>query len=155
MQNLKIGIEKFDDVIREIEPLLKDQYEENEVGYVEQGIKLDPDYKLYRYLEATQNLFVCVLRSNGEIVGYFTLMKQPHLHHKQLGLASVDILYVKPEHRGTEAIKYLMDFMVGLCKMVKAKWLRIGMKQDQRFEKLLKKNGFELDEVVYSLDLEK
>lgn len=155
MEDLKIGIEKFDEVIKELEPLLQNQYEENEKEYVEQGIELNPDYKLYRYLESTYNLFVVVLRSRGEIIGYFILLKQPHLHHKQLSLASVDILYIKPENRGTEAIKYLMEFMVGLCEMLKVKWLRIGMKQDQRFEKLLEKNGFKLDEVVYSLDLEK
>ncbi len=152
-QGLKIGIEKFDDVIKELEPLLKEQYEENEPGYVDQSIELDPDYDIYRLLENQGNLFIAVLRDNTQILGYFILINQPHLHHKQKVLCSVDILYVDPAHRGGEAIFTLMDFMIGLCRLLKTKWLRIGMKVDQKFESLLKKNGFKLDEVVYSLDM--
>lgn len=154
-EDLKIGIEKFDEVLPELLPLLEEQYIENEPGYVEQGIELDPDFDIYRLLEQKQNLFVVVLRIDGKIIGYFVMLKQPHLHHRSKALCSVDILYVAPEHRGGSAIFTLMEFMVGMCDMLQAKWLRIGMKVDQKFEKLLKNNNFELDEVVYSLDLGK
>lgn len=153
MEDLKIRLEKFDDVIEELEPLLEDQLQETEPQYVKDGVELDPDYDLYRLLEDRGNLFVAVLRLQREVIGYFMLIRSPHLHHKLKEVVTVDIMYIKPEHRHGEATGILMDFMVGLCNLMEVDWLRVAMKENKKFEGLLESYDFVKDEVTYKLTL--
>lgn len=147
-----VSIEKFGDVYDELYPHLLNQYYENEAYCNE--IDLDPARALYQLLADQGNLYVIVARELKEIVGYVVLLKQPHLHHQTVNLGSVDILYVVPEKRKTDVVIKLLVFLEKLAKILQLKWLRIGMKTDQRFEKLLVGRGYINDEIVYCLDIE-
>jgi len=147
-----VCLEKFDKVYDELYPHLLNQYYENEAYCNE--VDLDPAKELYQLLSDQGNLYVIVARELKEVVGYVVLLKQPHLHHQTINLGSVDILYVVPEKRKTDVVIKLLDFLERLAKLLELKWLRIGMKTDQRFEKLLQERGYINDEIVYCLDLE-
>lgn len=148
-----VQLEKFDKVYDELYPHLLSQYRENE-EYCDE-VDLDPAKDMYRLLSDQGNLWIAVARELNEVVGYVVLLKQPHLHHQTINLGAVDIFYVVPEHRSTGVAVKLLDFIEKFSKIMEIKWLRIGMKTEQRFAKLLESRGYLEDEVVYCLDLEK
>jgi GNAT superfamily N-acetyltransferase len=145
---VEVRVEAFDRVYDEMLPYLRAQHEENETNV--EGIPLDPAVDTYRSLESQGLLSVITARDADDLVGYLVLLVFGDLHHKDYKIAQQDIMYVVPDKRGSEVAQKLLKFTEAFAKIKGATWLRITMKAQQRFDKLLESNGMSKDEITYA-----
>lgn len=97
MSGLSFQLESYDDVIEEIEPLLKRHWEEIALY---PDIKLDPNYQFYRAANQGGALLIYTARLDGVLIGYAIYFVRPsHPHYQGHGWAVSDIIMVMPEHR--------------------------------------------------------
>ncbi len=83
----------------EMEPLLRSHYEE--ISH-DKSIPLDPDWTAYLAAEAAGKLLIFTARTTArDLVGYAVFFVGPHPHYKSTTFAVQDILFVRPDHRGT------------------------------------------------------
>lgn len=91
----------------ELEQLLKDHWVE--VAKNKQLMVLDPDWDRYQELTDNESMFSLVLRKDGVVVGYSATFIGPHIHYRNLTVASNDVLYVAPHSRGTAALRLMAE----------------------------------------------
>lgn len=94
---VNFAVERVDDVVSEIEPLIRLHYEE--IASFKDKIPLDPDFDRYRTLEAAGALVIITARRHGKLVGYSILFLMPHAHYKSTVFAMNDIVFLHPEER--------------------------------------------------------
>lgn len=103
---LVFSVENLLDVKDEIEPLIRDNWQEMSF---DETVELEPDWDVYALLiNANQFLFISA-REEGKLVGYsaYTIMPRM-LHHKQMSAADSDVFFLLPSHRkGMAAIRML------------------------------------------------
>jgi|SRR5208283_2620057 len=106
-----IGVERYDDVIGEAAPMLKEHYHELSAH---KDIELDPDFELYEKLSAAGALRVYTVRDGSTIfaplVGYALFFIRKHMHYKQAGWAVNDLVWLHPKFRNFGAGSKLVDF---------------------------------------------
>lgn len=69
--------------------------------------RFDPDDARYFNLEAMNLMKLFTARYGDELVGYAVFLVAPHLHYKGVFWAMQDVLYVKPDHRGVGAVRFM------------------------------------------------
>lgn len=95
---MRFTTEQFTDIYPEIEPFFQAHYDE--LATLKDKIpKVDPNYKLYATLEASECLHVVTARQCGALVGYFVGVVTPHPHYQQVLTCSADLYYLAPEYR--------------------------------------------------------
>lgn len=148
-------VEKYDDVINEIWPMLKAHYEE--IATDKQVKPFDPDLDRYQAMEKSGMLRILTVRDTlqgsfklmghgGRMVGYFISFVMPGLHYQQTSMAINDIMYIDPTHRGGTIGYRLIKLAISDLKNLGADVLIIHMKCDYPFRSLLTKLGFHLTE---------
>ena len=84
-----------------------------EVGRPEIGYHLEPDWDLYRLLEDSGNLKVFTVRSEENLIGYFTVVVSPSLHSKGNFVVPNDAIFLHPNYRsgntGVKLFKFVED----------------------------------------------
>jgi GNAT superfamily N-acetyltransferase len=92
-------------VIPEVSELLSLDW--SEVG----RFPLDPDWELYQVLEDNEALKIFTVRSDGKLVGYFSVVISPSLHSKGKFIVANDVIFLHPDHRkgliGTKLFKFV------------------------------------------------
>lgn len=148
MAKLEFAHESLTQVRREIEPLLKQHWEE--IALNKEKIKLNPDWKQYGRLDAMNALRFYTARSDGKLVGYFVVIINKNMHYQDHLFATNDIIFLAESHRkgtaGIKLIKYAEEKLraEGVSVMV------INTKEHQSFDKVLERLEFNLTEKVYS-----
>jgi GNAT superfamily N-acetyltransferase len=160
-------VEKYDDVINEIWPMLEAHYLEI---CTDQHVKpFDPDLDRYQVMEDQGMLRIFTARKDtvmrrkedgtkilhddgtpltrpGHLIGYFVSVILPGLHYQQTLMAINDIMYIMPEYRGGTVGYRLLKLATEDVKNLGADILIIHMKTDYPFRSLLTKLGFHLTE---------
>jgi GNAT superfamily N-acetyltransferase len=156
-------VEKYDDVINEIWPMLEAHYLEI---CTDQHVKpFDPDLDRYQVMEDQGMLRIFTARRGwraadigtgelidglehpgGQLIGYFVSVILPGLHYQQTLMAINDIMYIMPEYRGGTCGYRLLKLATEDVKNLGADILIIHMKTDYPFRSLLTKLGFHLTE---------
>lgn len=117
---------------------------------------LDPDWKRYAQFEEYGWLGIVGIRADDVLVGYLTLLIGPHLHHRTTKWATVDVMYLRPDHRqgwaGVRAIKFAER---GLRRLgVKVFWFSVKdhfkNERGRSVEDVLKFLGFNYVEATYA-----
>jgi GNAT superfamily N-acetyltransferase len=94
------------DIIGEVEPLLREHYEELTLN--KERIVLDPVWPEYALLEKMGRFVVFTAREDGKLVGYNAFFTVKHIHYGALNMAINDVLYLHKAHRrGLTGIRLL------------------------------------------------
>ena len=143
-------VEKYDDVITEIWPMLEAHY--LEIATDKEVKPFDPDLERYISMADQDMLRIFTARDNeghpvqGRLVGYFISIVLPGLHYQQTIMAINDIMYLDPAHRGGTVGYRLIKLATEDLKNLGADILTIHMKTDYPFRSLLRKLDFHLTE---------
>lgn len=141
-------IESFKENLPELKPILPLHWAE--LALNKDKVPLDPNYDLYCALEDAGQVIFSVLRDNGKMIGYFIGFINPHLHYQTCLTCTMDIFYVHPDHRGSNAGVKLFTFVENHLKMRGVDRWFVGSKNHKSTEWLFKKLGFEPVEAYYS-----
>ena len=148
---MKFALENLAKVRREIEPLLKEHYDE--IALNKEIINLNPDWEGYARLDAVNALRIYTARKDGKLMGYFVVLVSKSLHYRDHLFANNDVIFLAKGARkgltGVKLIKYAIDSLAaeGITK------LHVNTKAHQPFDAILERLNFEEIERVYSLVL--
>jgi len=148
---MKFSLENLARVRHEIEPLIKQHYDE--IALNKDIINLNPDWEGYARLDSINALRIYTARKDDELMGYFVVIVSKSLHYRDHLFANNDIIFLtKPARKGltgVKLIKYAIDSLAaeGITK------LHVNTKAHQPFDAILERLNFEEIERVYSLVL--
>ena len=136
-----------------VEPLIRAHW--NEVALNKGVMVLKPNVALYADLEAADRLVAFGAFDGDELVGYAVTILQPsHLHYADLFIASNDVLFVLPEHRGASRAGYrLIAETERACADRGARLMLWHAKPDTALQKLMPRLGYGVQDVIYSKEL--
>lgn len=142
-------IEMLADCLTEMKEMFPAHW--RELGLFQDKMPLDPRYDIYESREARGELVMATLRKDGKVVGYWPTWIAPGIHYGSTLTATMDILYIDPEHRGDGSGKLLFDALKAelLRRGVKLWWA--GSKNHKQIEWFLKMLGFEPMETYYAM----
>lgn len=107
--------EKFSDVVREAEPLLRRHYQE--IAHNQDIIPLSPDMAKYAKMEAANQLVLVTVRGDGgALAGYSLFISDRLLHNSTVFGAILDVMFVAPEHRRSRAASWMIDLAEDLLR---------------------------------------
>lgn len=145
---VELAIETVEQVKSDILPLLKEHWEEAEAN--KELIKMNPCWDTYLKLQDEGMLGIFTARKDGDLVGYFVVIANKNPHCKDHIFGVNDVIYLKPEYRGT----YLGSDMIMYAEKYMAKYgasvFVINTKTHIPFDSVLKRLGFTHIENVYS-----
>lgn len=144
-------IESFSSIRDEVFELSKDHYAE--VDSERNTFKLDPNFEVYEELEKMGGLTILVVRDDNKIIGYAFFITNFSLHCKTVILAINDLFYVKPEYRGKEIGKILLEKSEEALKQRGVHQIIMMTKKYANFSPLLERNGYEEIEAVYKKNI--
>lgn len=136
--------ESMEQVIGEIKPLLEKHW--REIAHY-QDIPLDPDYAAYGRADAVGSLRIFTVRDEGLLVGYAVFFIG-NLHYQSTKIATQDILFVLPEHRGLTGARLIL-YCDEQLQAEGAQAVYHHVKKAHDFGPLLKRMGYEAVDVVY------
>lgn len=120
---------------------------------------LDPDWTAYRAMQEAGKLAVLGAWSGDELVGYSILIITPHLHYRGLLMVHNDVLYVRPDHRGSRAGLALIRGSERLAAQAKARtgfakcMLSWHAKPDTALNELMPRLGYSVQDIIYTREV--
>lgn len=147
---VRFARECVDDVLEEIQPLLKEHWAEI-AQYPD--IPLDPDFFQYRRAERAQQLRIFTARKD-ELIGYAIYILAPALHYRSSLQAKQDVLYLKPAHRAGRIGWRLIEFADEQLRKDRVQIVHQHVKWNHNFGPLLDRIGYGLSEYIYSRRLD-
>jgi GNAT superfamily N-acetyltransferase len=145
---IKFQRENLASIQHEIKPLLEEHWEE--VAVNKDKIKLNPNWEVYAYLETAGSLGIYTARKDKELVGYFVVIAEAHIHYKDHIFASNDVVYLAPAYRKGMVGANLIQYAEQDLKKLGVSVLTINTKVHRPFDSLMERMGFSLKERVYS-----
>lgn len=128
----------------EIIPLLAGHHQA--LGLFPEKMPLDPQYGAYLTREANGELTYATLRVDGVLAGYWICIVAPGFHYQSTLTATMDILWIVPEHRGRGAFKLLYDALERELRRRGVKLWWVGSKNHASIHGLLEAMGFQAAE---------
>lgn len=122
-----------------------------ELALNQKQVPLDPQYDVYLAKDAAGEMMLVTLRKAGEIVGYFIGFVAPGLHYKTCLTLTMDIFWVRPEHRGEGAGFVLFKAVEKEARRRGVQRMFVGSKMHKDASWLFEKLGYEPVETFYSL----
>lgn len=150
---LKFARETVDDVIGDIQPLLRKHW--REIAHYP-DIELDPDYPRYLAMEAAGVLRIFTARTSGRLAAYAIFGLSPALHYKGSLQATCDILFVDPELRRGLGVAGL--FLAHCDSQLAAEGAQVVFQRTKarhNFGNLLEALGYELVDLVHARRLDR
>jgi GNAT superfamily N-acetyltransferase len=139
------GLERIEDVLEEIRPLLATHWEE--IAHY-RDLPLDPDWDKYRATEERGALRIFTARIEGRMVGYLIYIVTPGLHYRSTLQATQDIYFVVPEHRGGLG-RRLLRFADACLKEEGVQVIYQHVKAAHNFGPMLERQGYVLIDLIY------
>lgn len=149
MSMITASIETLDDCLEEMKPLFADHWKE--LGLFQDKMPLAPQYDIYYAREAAGQLVMPILRKGGKIIGYWPTFLAPGLHYGTTFTATMDILWIHPDHRGDGAGKQLFECLKKELERRGVKLWWAGSKNHKQIEWFLKMLGFEPAETYFAM----
>jgi len=111
--------------------------------------EFDLDWDAYEALEQAGILKVFTVRSDEELVGYYSYVVSPSLHSRGLLQATVDAIYLHPMHRKGLTGYKLIKFAEKCLKEDGVKIILLGTTEVNPIDPLLLKLGYSKTEVKF------
>lgn len=106
---IRCQLERWGDVLPEMEPLFPQHWRELAVN--QHAIKIDLDREKYSNLDKQDMLHVVTVRAGETLVGYAIAFLMPHMHYKSSGpMAMTDMYFVLPEFRNGAGLKLFREY---------------------------------------------
>lgn len=140
--------EHFPTFLEEVKPLLQLHWQELALNQAE--VPLDPQYDVYLARAAADEVLVVTIREDGALTGYFVGFVAPGLHYRTCLTCTMDIFWVKPEHRGAGAGVKLFREVERQLKARGVQRLFVGSKLHKDASWLFEKLGYEEVERYYA-----
>ena len=148
---MKLARERAQDIFDEAMPLLRAHY--REIAH-HQDIPLDPDFERYKHLEDLNVLRCYTARDDedGRLLGYAVFIVSPNLHYRKSIQAMQDVLYVRPENRGTglRLVRYADECLAADGVQVVTQHIKAA----HNFGAALERMGYELIDLIYQKRLD-
>lgn len=142
-----IRLTPIKDVTHIIDQLGLNQYEE--VDHRSGHIPFQLDWDAYLKLEEAGICYLVCAFDGEQMVGLLSLFVTPSLHTKGIPQATVDTLYVVPEHRSKDTAQKMLTFAEGICVYRGVKNFSVTLKKDVDADKLLNNLNFTHGENVF------
>lgn len=143
-----ISTDRFMNFLDEMEPLNVEHY--REIAMYQDYIQLDPDYDQYLKLDEMGFLSSFTVRCGGELVGYSIFFVKNHIHYASDTYAINDLIFIKPEHRGSGVAKDLMDYSENFLRAMGCSVMTMHMKNYKPFRTLMRECEFDECETLYT-----
>lgn len=140
--------EPFPAFLEEVKPLLPDHYAE--LALDQDRVPLAPQYDIYLQRDARGEVFCIAMRSEGELVGYFVGFVAPGLHYSTCLTLTLDIFWLKPEHRGKAGGVILFKAVEAEAKRRGVQRMFVGSKAHLDASWLFERLGYTKVETYYS-----
>jgi hypothetical protein len=138
--SLELKIEPLFDIMDEMEILMEEHYQE--ITLYKDKVKLDPDWIAYKTMEDKNQFFLFTARVDGELIGYSAFFLKPHIHYKDLLVASNDVLFLNKKYRsGLTGIK-LIKYSEQKLKEIGANKVTWHVKYSNDFRPILYRMGY-------------
>lgn len=134
------------DLIDEVEPLLELHY--RELCLNQDVVKLEPRWEKYGALEIAGAFVIYTARAAGVLVGYSAFFISPHPHYAALTVANNDVLFVRPDQRGSVGIRLIQFSERELAKRLGKFKLTWRAKYSNNLAAILERMGYAREEVV-------
>lgn len=145
---LTTQIERFTDILRELQVLFPRHWEE--LALNRDKVPLDPMYEIYLQRDTLNQVIVVTLREEGYIRGYFIGFINPGLHYRNCLTCIMDIFYVDPAHRNKMGGLMIFRALEKECKRRGVQRMFVGSKVHKDASKLFEALKFTKVEVFYS-----
>jgi GNAT superfamily N-acetyltransferase len=142
-------IETLSQCLEELKELFPSHWEE--LGLFRDKMPLAPQYDLYWERERQGQLVAPIVRKDGKIIAYWPTMVAPGLHYGTTLTATMDILWVHPDHRGDGVGTLLFETLKTELKRRGVKIWWAGSKNHKEIEWFLKMLGFKAEETYFAL----
>ena len=140
--------ELFTDYIDDALPLLLDHW--SELALYQDKVPLNIDYEKYQQLEDLGVLHIYTAREEGYLVGYCVMMVNTNLHYKDHKYALNDVIYVDPRSRNKGLGRDLIQFTEEELGKEGVSVVMINTKNHRPFDGLLEKEGYILQDKLFS-----
>lgn len=143
---VEVRVERYDDVIEEIKPLLEMHW--HEIATFKEAIPLDPDYERYRVMDESGMAVIIAARRDGRLVGYSIMFFVHHMHYRSTLFAANDILFLHPDERRGRTGVALIRASERIARERGARKISWHIKSAHDFSRLLVDHlGYQHDEV--------
>ena len=138
-------------LIDEMEDLIELHYAE--ISTHKHIKKLNPDWERFVDLEEQGISRVLTARDGDTLVGYLITFTLPHIHFKDCVMSHNDAVYLHPEYRGKNGIRFFQAAIQDLKDNTESDMLAVHMKVFAPFRKLLAHLGFKQTEENWEIEL--
>jgi len=143
---LIFNMEQLQQVLPELDPLLRDQWDEMQTV---EGLKFSPNYMLYIYLETINQALLMTARDEGKLVGFLGVLLKQHPHAQETLNAYEETFYLKPEYRKSGAGRKMIKFMLAALQSQRVHSFYIHENDTIPTGKLYKSMGFKPKFTIY------
>lgn len=147
---ITFSLEPFNQVYREMYPLLEEHYREIST-HVQHGIALDPQVHIYQQRERDGQLMMFIGREAGKIRAYLVAFIGPGLHYSACLTTIVDIFYVEKSARGLAHGVAMFRAAIAESKRRGSILFRAGSKCAHDASPILRRVGMEPVEVIHEI----
>ena len=146
---MNIAFERFADVIDEVLPILRAHWDEVPFG---KWPELGFDLAIEQYLAIEEQGYykAAVMRDEGVIVGYMSVIAADMMHHRGHMQATTDSFYLHPDYRGGDNFYLMCSFVIAECKKLGIDFFSVGVNSNYDFGKALERKGFVPTETFYT-----
>jgi len=147
MTNVTYQLEKLEDILEDILPMLESHW------YEVEDIPFDPNLDAYLQLDALGMYRMVTARVDGFIDGYVGAIIAPRLQCKSIVVATAELFYVSPELRATRIARDLLLEAEKAFKELGASEILLSFKSRDNYEKFGRKRGYTHTASVLSKNL--
>jgi GNAT superfamily N-acetyltransferase len=131
--------------------MLADHYEE--LATDKSRMELAPWVEAYAKLDAEGALFTVGAIDQGELIGYSANFVSPAMHYRHLSMCQNDVLFVAKPYRSGRLGLQLIAATEAEAKRRGAGMMLWHAKEGTALDKLLRRKGYRVQDVVYSRGL--
>lgn len=140
--------EPFAPFLEEVKPILPLHYAE--LALDQDKVPLAPQYHEYLRRDSQGMVLTVVMREAGELVGYFVGFVAPGLHYETCLTLTLDIFWLKPEHRGQGGGAILFKAVEAEARRRGVQRMFVGSKTHLDASYLFDKLGYTKVETFYT-----
>ena len=142
-------VEPLTERLDELKPLFPAHYAE--LALNKDKVPLDPQYEIYLERDRRGEVLFVAGREAGELIAYFVGFVAPGLHYKTCLTLTMDIFFVREDHRGNGAGIRLFKMVEAEAKRRGVQRMFAGSKLHQDASWLFERLGYEECEKYYSV----
>lgn len=142
------AIETLDQCLEEMKPLFPEHWKE--LGLFQDKMPLNPQYNVYYAREVLGELVMPIVRKDGKIIAYWPTFIAPGMHYGSTLTATMDILWVHPDHRQDGVGSLLFETLKNeLVRRGVEVWY-VGSKNHKQIEWFFHGTGFKPVETYFA-----